>query len=391
MVILKLAFRNLMGAGIRTWLNIFILSLAFLSIVYLKGMYNGMEAQSLHISEDTEYGSGQIWCEAYDPYDPLSLPDAHAGIPSVYTSLLEQGIVTPVLLYQGAIYPQNRMKNVILRGVDPYQRVMNVSTTALAALRDGHIPITVGHRMAEIIDMGVGDVFTMQWRDGNGAYDARDAEIVHVFTTDNATIDIGSIWVDLAVLQEITRLQDEATMLVVEKNFRGEIPESSWTYMSLQALTTDLRTMMEMENAGGAIMYLILMAFALLAIFDTQVLAVWRRKKEMGTLLALGMTRTTLIRLFTLEGGLYALLAVALAAIYGTPLLIINNRIGLTMPYDVDNLGMVLPQTLFPHYSIGLIAGTVIVALISVTITSYIPVRKLAHLNPTDALRGKLT
>ena len=137
-------------------------------------------------------------------------------------------------------------------------------------------------------------------------------------------------------------------------------------------------------------MYGILMAFALLAIFDTQVLAIWRRKKEMGTLLALGMTRTMLIKLFTLEGSLYGLFAVILATLYGTPLLVWNNWVGLTMPMDVDSLGMAFPQTLFPEYSVGLILGTIIVALFSVTITSYLPVRKLAKLNPTDALRGKI-
>jgi ABC-type lipoprotein release transport system permease subunit len=379
-----------LGAGIRTWLNVFVLSLAFLSIVYLKGMYNGMEAQSLHISVDTDYGSGQIWCEKYDPYDPLSLPTAHSWIPEVYAPLMETGTATPMLLFQGAIYPNSRMKNVLLRGVDPHQTVMNVSTSALATTTEGHIPIAVGHRMAEIIDVRDGDVFTMQWRDGQGTYDARDAEVVHIFMTENSTIDIGNIWVDLTVLQEITRLENEATMLVVDKTYRGDIPESSWTYMSLYVLTTDLREMMKMENAGGSIMYGILMAFALLAIFDTQVLAIWRRKKEMGTLLALGMTRTMLIKLFTLEGSLYGLFAVILATLYGTPLLVWNNWVGLTMPMDVDSLGMAFPQTLFPEYSVGLILGTIIVALFSVTITSYLPVRKLAKLNPTDALRGKI-
>lgn len=391
MVVLKLALLNLKGAGLRTWLNVFILSLAFFAIVYLKGMYNGMEMQILRISEDTDYGSGQFWCETYDPYDPLTLPEAHGKIPEAFTPLREAGLLTPVMLYQGAIYPDNRMKNVIFRGVEPEQNVMSIPSSELGIETDEYIPVMLGHRMAKSINVKVGDVFTMQWRDGNGAYDARDARIEHIMTTENSTLDIGNIWLDLALLQKITRLENEATMIVVDKSYSGELPESRWTYMSLSALTKDFRDMMEMENAGGAIMYGVVFALALLAVFDTQVLSIWRRRQEMGTLMALGMTRTTLIKLFTLEGGLHGFFAVVLASLWGAPIMYLSDTKGYTMPMDVDNFGMVLPQTLYPEYSVGLILGTIIVVLITVTFTSYIPVRKLAKLKPTDALRGKIS
>lgn len=391
MVILKLAYRNLKGAGIRTWLNIFVLSIAFLAIIYLKGMYNGMQDQSIRISEDTDKGSGQYWCEVYDPYDPLSLPDAHGKIPDVLTPLREAGVITPVMLYQGAIYPDNRMKNVILRGADHAQTVMNVPTDKLNVEADGYLPIMIGQRMAKSIKAKEGDVFTMQWRDGNGAYDARDAKVVYIMTTDNLTIDVGNIWLDLVLLQDITRLENEATMMVVDKSYSGELPVASWAYHSLFDLTADIRTMVEMKSSGGSIFYGVLMALALLAVFDTQVLSIWRRRKEMGTLMALGMTRMTLIKLFTLEGSMYGIFAAILATIYGGPLLYLNNMKGLTMPMDIDSFGMVLPQTLYPEYSAALIVGTIVIVMITVTITSFIPVRKLAQLKPTDALRGKMS
>jgi len=391
MVVLKLAYRNLKGAGIRTWLNVFVLSLAFLSIVYLKGMYNGMQDQSIRISEDTDMGSGQYWCEIYDPYDPLSLPDAHGKIPDVFNPLINAGVMTPVMFYQGVIYPDNRLKNVMLRGVYPSQGIMNIPTSELSVESNGFLPIMLGQRMAESINVKEGDVFTLQWRDGNGTYDARDAQVVHIMTTENSTIDIGNVWLDLALLQDITRLENEATMLVVDKDYSGELPGSNWEYHNLSALTKDIREMVEMKSAGGSIMYGVLMSLALLAVFDTQVLSIWRRRREMGTLMALGMTRMTLIKLFTLEGGLYGFFAVVLATLYGAPLLYLNAVNGLTMPIDVDNFGMVLPQTLYPAYSASLVVGTVIVVLITVTITSFIPVRKLAKLKPTDALRGKMS
>jgi predicted lysophospholipase L1 biosynthesis ABC-type transport system permease subunit len=51
----------------------------------------------------------------------------------------------------------------------------------------------------------------------------------------------------------------------------------------------------------------------MLAIFDTQVLSVFRRQKEIGTYIALGYTRKEVVTLFTVEGSMHAVLAALLA------------------------------------------------------------------------------
>ena len=38
MLIFKLAYRNLVGAGLRTWLNAFVLSLAYVIIIWHSGL-----------------------------------------------------------------------------------------------------------------------------------------------------------------------------------------------------------------------------------------------------------------------------------------------------------------------------------------------------------------
>ena len=46
MMIVRLAFRNILGAGMRTWLNVLALSFAFVTIIFLQGLYDGMNDQS---------------------------------------------------------------------------------------------------------------------------------------------------------------------------------------------------------------------------------------------------------------------------------------------------------------------------------------------------------
>ena len=43
---LQLAYRNLMGAGLRTWLNVGVLSFAFVLIIFYNGILDGWNLQA---------------------------------------------------------------------------------------------------------------------------------------------------------------------------------------------------------------------------------------------------------------------------------------------------------------------------------------------------------
>ena len=148
--------------------------------------------------------------------------------------------------------------------------------------------------------------------------------------------------------------------------------------------------MIRTKSVGQNVLYGILILLAMLAIFDTQVLSIFRRQKEIGTYIALGYTRNEVVALFTVEGAMHAVLAALLSAAYGMPFLIWQAKAGWTMPIDTSEFGMAIAQTLYPVYSIGLVIGTILIVLTVTTIVSYWPARKIAKMNPTDALRGKI-
>jgi ABC-type lipoprotein release transport system permease subunit len=210
--------------------------------------------------------------------------------------------------------------------------------------------------------------------------------------TPNNLLDKGNLWIDLGMLQEMTGLPNAATYVILEQDFPVEqVPLTDWQYKSVYDLSADVRAFVAAKSSGSVFMYVFLMAMAMLAIFDTQVLSIWRRKREMGTLLAMGMTRGKLIQLFTLEGSLHGVLAGVAALIWGGPLLYWQANVGFRIPYDEDMIGFLMPEVIIPAYTLGLIVATTLITLVAVTIVSWLPVRKLAQLKPTDALRGKLS
>jgi ABC-type antimicrobial peptide transport system permease subunit len=183
----------------------------------------------------------------------------------------------------------------------------------------------------------------------------------------------------------------EATIVVLEKGSAFKAAVDHWRYKDLAFLLRDLRALFLSKSIGASIFYIILLLLAMLAIFDTQILSIFRRRKEMGTLMALGMTRTKIIQLFTLEGALHAVLAALVAAAYGLPLLITIASTGYGLPASTGDFGFAIGNRIFPVFSAGLVIGTTLLVLAVTTIVSFLPTRRIAKLKPTDALRGKLT
>jgi ABC-type lipoprotein release transport system permease subunit len=152
----------------------------------------------------------------------------------------------------------------------------------------------------------------------------------------------------------------------------------------------DIDAVMAAKKSGSSMVYILLLALALLAIFDTQVLSVFRRQKEIGTYIALGMTRGKVVGIFTAEGTVISILAIIAGFIYGIPLLMLIQKTGIPMPGSVDDYGLAISDKIFPYYSIGLMMSTVVLVIISATIVSYLPARRISKINPTEALKGKI-
>jgi len=389
MLALKLAYRNLMGAKLRTWLNMIVLSFAFLVIIWNKGLLNGWDQQARIDTIEWEIGGGQYWHENYDPYDPFTIEESHGKLSDATNNAITQGSLTPILISQASIYPEGRIQTVSLRGIDPDQNLLELPTSYLNQEIE-ELPAMIGQRAAQTFKLNVGDYVTVRWRDVNGTFDAKEAQVVHIFKTNVPPIDMGVVWVPLDRLQEMMQMEDEATILVTSQESGSIGSIVGWVFKDHYFLLTEIREMIEMKQVGGRVMFLILMALAMLAIFDTQVLSIFRRQKEIGTHIALGMTQRQVVALFTIEGAMHSVLAAILAAIYGIPLLYWQSLKGWSMPEGTDSWGMTIAETIYPVYTFSLVVGTTLVVLITTTIVSFIPSKRISKMNPTDAIRGKI-
>lgn len=379
---LKLAFKNIYGAGLRTVLNVIVLSFSFVIIIFLNGVMDGWNAQAKKDTIEWEYGYGQLRHKDYDPFDPYTILDSHAPIPE------DRPDLTPILIHQASIYPEGRMMNIVLKGIAADQQTLLLPTSSLSA-KENQYPVIIGKRFAASSKLNVGDEVLLRWRDVNGTYDANTIYISAIFDSNVPTIDDGQIWMNINDLWQMTGQVNQATLLVLNET-SAPLESTLWNFYSQKELLSTIEEIIATKKISSSIMYILLLAIALLAIFDTQVLSIFRRQKEIGTYVALGMTRRKVVGLFTVEGSMYSILALFLASLYGTPFFIFIKKIGIPVAEADQEVGLAIAERIFPIYGFSLVVGTVIVVVLASTIVSFLPARKIAKINPVSALKGKL-
>jgi putative ABC transport system permease protein len=385
----KLAYRNLIGAGLRTWLNVIVLSFSFVIIIWAKGVLVGWDHQAKTDMAQWEIGQGQYWHKLYDPYDFFTIAVSHSPVPAEFQPAIDQQRMVPILVTQGTIYPEGRMMPILIKGIKSDQTLLKIPAFKLDTLTDA-IPAIIGANMSKSTHLKKGDRTILRWRDSQGTFDAAEIEIVEVFSTLVPSVDASQVWIKLETLQEKMNMPGEATFFTFGENVEPKESLGNFVLKTSKDLTSEIDDMIETKSKGQAVFYGILLLLAMLAIFDTQILSIFRRQKEIGTYVALGYTRREVVGLFTVEGAMHAVLAAGLAAAYGIPFFIWQSKVGFTIPMDTSEFGMAISPTMYPVFSVGLILSTTLIVLITTTVVSYWPSRRIAKMNPTEALRGKI-
>ena len=389
-MLFKIALKNLLGARLRTFLNVFVTAFSFFLILFMSAMYDGMLQHAKQVTMDTEIAGGAYWHPKYDPLDPITFEDAHSVPPVALQALVDEKKAFSVLVSQASIYPGGRIMPAIMKGIQPDQSIVNMPTDALFGHEDIAIPVLIGKGMASESKLEVGDAFTIRWLDADLTYDANEGTVVHIMDTENFKLDMGHIWIPLNKAQSMLAMEGEATYVTYEKGVPPVQDKGDWIPRDINYLVQDMEAIIEADKPGAQILYLILLALAAMGIFNAQVLSIFRRGREIGTLMAIGMTRSRVVGLFTLEGGLNAVLAAVATLIFFGPVLWYFGVYGIPLPIDYSEMGLIMAKRLIPVYTIGLVISTTILVSIIVLIVSYIPSRRIAKMKPTNALRGKV-
>tara|TARA_B100001173_G_scaffold123359_1_gene107216 strand:- start:356 stop:994 length:639 start_codon:yes stop_codon:yes gene_type:complete len=205
----------------------------------------------------------------------------------------------------------------------------------------------------------------------------------------NFKIDMGHIWISIDIARNILSMPNESTYIVYQNGAEEFNDSGSWIKRDVEYLVRDMKAIIKQDRPNAIMIYIILLSLAAMGIFNAQTLSIFRRKKEIGTLMALGMKKSKVVLLFTIEGALNAIFAIFLTVILFGPLLYYFSLNGIPLPIDYSDMGLIISKTLIPVYSPILLIATAVIVFIILLIVSYIPSRRISKMHPVDAIRGK--
>lgn len=385
---LKLALRNIIGNGWRSLINIFIIAAVLISLIWMEAMWFSWLVLAKTEQKQWEFASGILRAENYDPFDAFSWEKGYAPIPAEVMPHVESGDIVPILFAPGVIYPGGRQFSAMVKGIPAGQNVLELPSAVLSVKGDGPAPALIGENMAKTTKLQPGDIFTLRVKDSTGAFNAVDLRVAGVMDCPVPTLDNGTVWMDLKALREVKLLDETATLLVLRSSSLRSVSAPRYDLITEKEFFADLNEMVKTKAVGQSVLFLLMIFLAMLAIFDTQALAIFKRRKEIGMLVALGMTKSQIMQMFTLEGALYMVGATFATLILGFPLFWYFAVKGFAMPGGVDFGVIGFDRALKFVYPLPLILATLTLMLVLTAVVSWLAVRKIAVLNTVEALKG---
>ena len=382
-----IANKNFYRQGLRAFLNVLVTALSIIALIFMLSLLNGFQAQATRNLVSTDVGGGHYRVPGFDILTPTKWEDLTLPVPKVLGGLLPRD-KAEVLVQQGQLYPNRRLFPVQLRGIAMEQSLLSLPLAGLKPFADQPgevIPAVVGVKMARKAHLKKGDTVVLKWRDKGGAVDARDILIVDVGDIVNPRIDDSVVWLRLDHLRSMTDRGGEVSWVAV-REYLGQV--QGFEFHSIEMLMADLLALLRQDRINSKILWGILMALVCTSVFNTQILNIFKRQKEIGTLMALGMEPQRIVKIFTLEGIIAALWALVLAVILGVPFFIWFQGVG----FDVTHLSEAsfpIRETIYPDYQVREILASVLIVLALIIVSAWMPVKKITRLDPTLALRGR--
>ena len=185
--------------------------------------------------------------------------------------------------------------------------------------------IAAGWAFARLMHLSVGDEVIVEARTRAGAINALPYVVTGIVHTDNAGLDNGGAWMEMATAEELVQLEGARTHIAVlppdgsahAMALQTALSRDGWTGMTLTSECEDMLAINRIRRRALAVVVGMIMAIAATGIANTVIMAAYERVREIGTLLALGMPRSQVQALFLLEGAILGLVAGSIGATIG--------------------------------------------------------------------------
>ncbi|MEY3102422.1 MAG: hypothetical protein RL558_699 [Bacteroidota bacterium] len=408
-LLLSMAWRNIWRSPWRSGVVVGAMALGVWAGIFMMGLAQGVNDTRTANALDDYIGHAQITDSTFienqevqaliaDPQAWTSALDAHPEVESWSERLL----ITAVMQSGAASAP------VQVLAVDPEREAQVFK--APRRMHEGIFDssgITLGLKLAEQLGAGIGDRVVLTFQDLRGEIHSSLYQVSGIYDGISNLVEGIQVYVPIAELApELLGAADSLIqpMVAHQIHFRvrnldsldqtvGELtaavvnPGSS-VLRTWRAISPDLRYADEVL-AQSLLLFMAVILFAMaFGILNTMLMAILERTRELGMLMAIGMTRRKVFRLVVLETLLLSFAGLPLGLLLGHLTIAVTSRTGISLAgveKGMAELG--LQSTIYPvpvpEYFLPV---ALLVALLGL-LSSLYPARKALKLNPIESMR----
>jgi ABC-type lipoprotein release transport system permease subunit len=407
MLYLRLAWRNLWRHRRRTVIVILSIGLTMGLMMWYDGIVAGFNEAIYAGAIKVLGGNIQIHAAGFskkgDSAALLPLQDDQTVVETVQ-SLPQVESASRRILTTGMATDRKGAFGVSIVGIEPEKEapVNKIAQTVIAGrflTSSDRDMVYIGKGLATVMDLNVGDRFTVVGRDIHQQTRQRTMTVAGIYNLGMPDLEKGNVYISLAEAQDLYGLTGQSTEVVVMLKQLGqekaviqklipELPNAEVT--SWEVNYTELANALNNKNGIMNIFGVIIMFIAGIGILNLLLMAVFERTREIGMLGALGMKPRGISTLFLLEGALMGVIGVAFGALLGALVNGILGQVGMdysqyasAASYMALISGKIYPTLGFEQFTLRGITALVISVL-----ASFYPAFVAAHKEPAEALHA---
>jgi len=398
----KIAVRNLLRNRSRTLVAVLTVASGVAAYLVAGGfiawIFHDMRDATIH----SQLGHAQVVRPGYfqkgiaDPYAfmlPAMTGDERvlAGIPGVVS-------VSPRLGLSGLISHDEITLPFGGEGIDPVaeqplnKRVRILEGRDLGGLEQRQV--LVGEGLARSLHARVGDTVVLLTKTVSGSAGAIELVVSGIFATVVKEYDDSAIRVPISVARKLMRVEGATSWVVLldsdeqTETFVGSarsiLSPREFEVVPWSNLADFYNKTVVLFSKQVSVIEIIIGLIIALTIGNTLTMSVLERTVEIGTSLAIGVGRGTIMRIFLLESLLIGTLGGCAGILLGWSLAMLVSSIGIPMPPPPGMAHGYVAQIIVTR---ELVLNGVMLALVSTSLASILPAWKAGRMNIVDALR----
>lgn len=261
--------------------------------------------------------------------------------------------------------------------------------------------VLLSDRLSKYLNASVGDTIVLMGAGYHGTTAANIFPVRGIVKIVSPELDNKLVYMTLEKAQEFYNLGNNITslnmnlkktdkMCETQDELSAHIDSKVFTVKNWEEFNPTMKQQIEGDSVGGVIFIGILYFIVLFGIIGTVLMMIAERKRELGVMVAIGMSKVKLSIVLIVEMIFLGFIGMSTGLLASAPLVVLGNKNPIKMTGEIgkmyEDMGFdpVMPLAWFDEYFIW--QGAII--MIMVIIACYLPLRRVRKMNVIKSLRA---